>query len=82
MLFLLNLRVKYLFIVIITIIAYWPSLSAGLVFDDRPAIIENPDVRPSTSLHHLFLNDFWGRRLTDVSEHQSSFPTVSLLVTL
>ena len=66
-LLLLVFSVKSAFVVVVTVIAYWPSLSAELVFDDRPAIVENQDVRPTTDLHQLFLNDFWGRRLTDVS---------------
>ena len=52
------------------------------MFDDRPAIIENQDVRPSTALHQLFLNDFWGRRLTDVSEQSSLSLSLSLFVSL
>lgn len=49
-------------------LSYWPSLFGELVFDDRPAIIENQDLRPTTPWSQLWFNDYWGNALTSVSE--------------
>uniref|UniRef100_A0A672Z2G2 Protein O-mannosyl-transferase TMTC3 n=1 Tax=Sphaeramia orbicularis TaxID=375764 RepID=A0A672Z2G2_9TELE len=46
---------------------YWNSLSCGFVFDDVSAILDNKDLRPSTPLHNLFLNDFWGTPMAEVT---------------
>uniref|UniRef100_A0A3Q4B2P4 dolichyl-phosphate-mannose--protein mannosyltransferase n=1 Tax=Mola mola TaxID=94237 RepID=A0A3Q4B2P4_MOLML len=46
---------------------YWNSLSCGFVFDDVSAILDNKDLRPSTPLHNLFLNDFWGTSMAEVT---------------
>lgn len=49
---------------------YWNSLSCGFVFDDVSAILDNKDLRPSTPLRNLFLNDFWGTPMSEVCEVQ------------
>lgn len=46
---------------------YWNSLSCGFVFDDVSAILDNKDLRPTTPLRNLFLNDFWGTPMAEVS---------------
>uniref|UniRef100_A0AAX7UVE7 Protein O-mannosyl-transferase TMTC3 n=1 Tax=Astatotilapia calliptera TaxID=8154 RepID=A0AAX7UVE7_ASTCA len=46
---------------------YWNSLSCGFVFDDVSAILDNKDLRPSTPIHNLFLNDFWGTPMAEVT---------------
>uniref|UniRef100_A0A8C9TS37 Protein O-mannosyl-transferase TMTC3 n=1 Tax=Scleropages formosus TaxID=113540 RepID=A0A8C9TS37_SCLFO len=46
---------------------YWNSLSCGFVFDDVSAILDNKDLRPSTPLVNLFLNDFWGTPMSEVT---------------
>lgn len=46
---------------------YWNSLSCGFVFDDVSAILDNKDLRPSTPLGNLFLNDFWGTPMAEVT---------------
>lgn len=46
---------------------YWNSLSCGFVFDDVSAILDNKDLRPNTPLRNLFLNDFWGTPMAEVS---------------
>ena len=56
----------YLLITAVTILAYWPSLWAELVFDDRPALIDNKDIRPNTPIYRLFLNDYWGLPVSEV----------------
>lgn len=48
---------------------YWNSLSCGFVFDDVSAILDNKDLRPSTPLRNLFLNDFWGTPMSEVRTH-------------
>lgn len=47
---------------------YWNSLSCGFVFDDVSAILDNKDLRPNTPLRNLFLNDFWGTPMAEVSK--------------
>lgn len=39
-----NKYIHYIFIISITFISYYPSLSGDFVFDDIPAIVNNPDV--------------------------------------
>uniref|UniRef100_A0A674MND8 Protein O-mannosyl-transferase TMTC3 n=1 Tax=Takifugu rubripes TaxID=31033 RepID=A0A674MND8_TAKRU len=46
---------------------FWNSLSCGFVFDDVSAILDNKDLRPSTPLRNLFLNDFWGTPMSEVT---------------
>lgn len=47
---------------------YWNSLLCGFVFDDVSAILDNKDLRPSTPLRNLFLNDFWGTPMAEVKD--------------
>ena len=56
----------YLVLTYLTFAAYWPSLWADLVFDDRPAIIENKDLRWQSSWSQLWSNDYWGTSLKSV----------------
>ncbi|XP_061576896.1 protein O-mannosyl-transferase TMTC3 [Cololabis saira] len=53
---------------------YWNSLSCGFVFDDVSAILDNKDLRPSTPLSNLFLNDFWGTPMAEERSHKSYRP--------
>uniref|UniRef100_A0A673HU54 Protein O-mannosyl-transferase TMTC3 n=1 Tax=Sinocyclocheilus rhinocerous TaxID=307959 RepID=A0A673HU54_9TELE len=46
---------------------YWNSLFCGFVFDDVSAILDNKDLRPTTPLQNLFLNDFWGTPMSEVT---------------
>lgn len=52
---------------------FWNSLSCGFVFDDVSAILDNKDLRPSTPLRNLFLNDFWGTPMSEVCPHLPLF---------
>lgn len=55
---------------------YWNSLSCGFVFDDVSAILDNKDLRPTTPIRNLFLNDFWGTPMAEVKQalsHQYDF---------
>ncbi|XP_022250256.1 transmembrane and TPR repeat-containing protein 3-like, partial [Limulus polyphemus] len=53
---------------------YSTSLGCDLVFDDVAAIQRNRDVRPSSPLLNLFLNDFWGTPLQKEQSHKSYRP--------
>lgn len=57
---------------------YWNSLSCGFVFDDVSAILDNKDLRPTTPLRNLFLNDFWGTPMTEVVSHGSTFNVLQI----
>ncbi|XP_053692288.1 protein O-mannosyl-transferase TMTC2 [Sabethes cyaneus] len=53
---------------------YVNTLSAGFVYDDRRAILGNPDVLSSTGWYQMLHNDFWGTPLTDSGSHGSYRP--------
>ncbi|XP_063991527.1 protein O-mannosyl-transferase TMTC4 isoform X4 [Diachasmimorpha longicaudata] len=53
------------------------SYDGEFVFDDSPAIINNPDVS-TTSLSAIFTNDFWGNKLTHKQSHRSYRPLTIL----
>ncbi|XP_017573187.1 protein O-mannosyl-transferase TMTC3 [Pygocentrus nattereri] len=57
---------------------YWNSLLCGFVFDDVSAILDNKDLRPSTPLQNLFLNDFWGTPMSEERSHKSYRPLTVL----
>uniref|UniRef100_A0A8B9GSK2 Protein O-mannosyl-transferase TMTC3 n=1 Tax=Astyanax mexicanus TaxID=7994 RepID=A0A8B9GSK2_ASTMX len=48
---------------------FWNSLLCGFVFDDVSAILDNKDLRPSTPIQNLFLNDFWGTPMSEVGSY-------------
>lgn len=53
------------------------------VFDDGVAILKNEDVTNTnrslaSSLHSIFVHDFWGQNLTDELSHKSYRPIVTL----
>ncbi|XP_037538509.1 protein O-mannosyl-transferase TMTC3 [Nematolebias whitei] len=57
---------------------YWNCLSCGFVFDDVSAILDNKDLRPSTPLRNMFLNDFWGTPMAEERSHKSYRPLTVL----
>ncbi|TSS60369.1 Transmembrane and TPR repeat-containing protein 3 [Bagarius yarrelli] len=57
---------------------YWNSMLCGFVFDDVSAILDNKDLRPSTPIHNLFLNDFWGTPMAEERSHKSYRPLTVL----
>ncbi|XP_015921706.1 protein O-mannosyl-transferase Tmtc3 [Parasteatoda tepidariorum] len=61
-------------IAISSFMCYANSLNCGLVFDDRPAIVENMDLRPKTALSNLLFNDFWGTPMHKEESHKSYRP--------
>ncbi|KAG2459759.1 TMTC1 protein, partial [Polypterus senegalus] len=65
---------RSLFLVLVCALCYSNSLRGEFVHDDVWAILNNPDVRPGSSLANIFLNDFWGKRMADNSSHKSYRP--------
>ncbi|VVC89829.1 unnamed protein product [Leptidea sinapis] len=59
---------------LLAFLLYYNTLDAGFVYDDRRAILSNPDVIGHTPLRALFENDFWGTPLTDPGSHGSYRP--------
>lgn len=55
-------------------LCYSNSLRGEFVHDDVWAIVNNPDVRPGSSLRSIFSNDFWGKRMADNTSHKSYRP--------
>ncbi|XP_063822931.1 protein O-mannosyl-transferase TMTC2-like [Ostrinia nubilalis] len=59
---------------LLAFLLYYNSLDAGFVYDDRRAILSNPDVIGHTPIEALFENDFWGTPLSDPGSHGSYRP--------
>ncbi|XP_041987805.1 protein O-mannosyl-transferase TMTC2 [Aricia agestis] len=59
---------------LLAFLLYYNTLDAGFVYDDRRAILSNPDVIGHTPIRSLFKNDFWGTPLTDPGSHGSYRP--------
>ena len=74
----MNAFVANLVIIGMCTVCYWNSLQNDLVHDDKFAILDNADIRPSTPWMNLFSNDFWGRSILDNSSHKSYRPLVIL----
>ena len=54
----------------------WNTLDGEFVFDDRPAIVDNPDCHPDKSpLMQAWKNNFWGQEMgSPYSQHASYRP--------
>lgn len=65
---------RYAVLAALCALCYSNSLRGELVHDDVWAIINNPDVRPGSSLGNIFSNDFWGKRMSDNTSHKSYRP--------
>ncbi|XP_063761552.1 protein O-mannosyl-transferase TMTC1 isoform X3 [Eleginops maclovinus] len=65
---------RYALLAAVCALCYSSSLHGELVHDDVWAIINNPDVRPGSSLKNVFSNDFWGKRMADNTSHKSYRP--------
>uniref|UniRef100_A0A8C5MUF3 dolichyl-phosphate-mannose--protein mannosyltransferase n=1 Tax=Leptobrachium leishanense TaxID=445787 RepID=A0A8C5MUF3_9ANUR len=50
------------------------SLMGEFVHDDVWAILNNPDSRGETPLRNIFMNDFWGKAMSDNTSHKSYRP--------
>ena len=65
---------RYVVLTALCVLCYCNSLRGELVHDDVWAIINNPDVRPGSSLRNIFSNDFWGKMMADNTSHKSYRP--------
>ncbi|KAF5292541.1 hypothetical protein FQR65_LT01687 [Abscondita terminalis] len=59
---------------LLAFLLYYTTLDADFVYDDRRAILTNPDLLPTTPWIRLLENDFWGTPLTDSGSHGSYRP--------
>ncbi|EDW09963.1 protein O-mannosyl-transferase Tmtc3 [Drosophila mojavensis] len=69
---------EFLCICVACVVCYYNSTQCGLVFDDISAIRDNKDLRPSTPLRNVFLNDFWGTPMRKEQSHKSYRPLTVL----
>ncbi|XP_053612802.1 protein O-mannosyl-transferase Tmtc2 [Plodia interpunctella] len=58
----------------VAFLLYYNTLDAGFVYDDRRAILSNPDVMGHTTTGGMFNHDFWGTPLNDPGSHGSYRP--------
>ncbi|XP_061816614.1 protein O-mannosyl-transferase TMTC1 [Nerophis lumbriciformis] len=65
---------RYVALAALCILCYSNSLHGELVHDDVWAIVNNPDVLPSSCVKNIFSNDFWGKKMSDNSSHKSYRP--------
>lgn len=65
---------RYAVLLALCALCFSNSLHGELVHDDVWAIVNNPDVRPGSSLRNIFTNDFWGKRMADNTSHKSYRP--------
>ncbi|XP_059181752.1 protein O-mannosyl-transferase TMTC1 [Centropristis striata] len=65
---------RYAVLVALCTVCYSNSIQGELVHDDVWAIINNPDVRPGSSIRNIFSNDFWGKRMAENTSHKSYRP--------
>lgn len=72
---------KYLVLVIsasVAFLAFSNSFDGEFVHDDIFAIKSNGDVTGKSDLTDLFLNDFWGKRMSTNTSHKSYRPLTTL----
>ncbi|XP_069746588.1 protein O-mannosyl-transferase TMTC4 isoform X3 [Narcine bancroftii] len=62
----------------LALLCFGTSYDGDFVFDDSEAIINNKDLRPETSLGHLWEHDFWGTNLISNTSHKSYRPLTVL----
>lgn len=59
---------------IVAVFLYLNTLNGEMVFDDRAAIVENNDLRPTSQWSNLLWHDFWGDELSHKKSHKSFRP--------
>jgi len=64
-------------IIVILSLCFVNSYDGDFVFDDTEAIVNNIDVR-DTPFWDIFLNDFWGTKLSHKQSHKSYRPLTIL----
>ncbi|KAF4523710.1 hypothetical protein B566_EDAN011574 [Ephemera danica] len=70
----LPIWISVLLVASLATVCYIPSLDGDFVFDDSEAIINNEDIRPTSPLWNVFINDYWGTRLNHSGSHKSYRP--------
>ncbi|XP_076247643.1 protein O-mannosyl-transferase F38B6.6 [Calliopsis andreniformis] len=66
-----------LLIIMLLSLCYINSYNGEFVFDDSEAIVNNEDVK-TTPIKDVFMNDFWGSKLTHKNSHKSYRPLTIL----
>ncbi|GFU38472.1 hypothetical protein TNCV_2434191 [Trichonephila clavipes] len=64
----------YAIVIVACIACYANSLDGEFVHDDLVSITMNPDVIGENPVKEIFLNDFWGKPMTDPTSHKSYRP--------
>lgn len=68
----------YALVAAVCIICYVNSLNGDFVHDDLVAVTTNPDVLGKNPVTELFVNDFWGKPMSDPVSHKSYRPLTVL----
>ena len=58
---------------------YFAMLGNGFTHDDKKAIINNADLRPTTGFGTLFVHDYWGTPMDSEYSHKSYRPLAVIL---
>jgi hypothetical protein len=66
----------------VAVLLYLNTLPNGFVYDDHPAIEQNPCVQGDGEWMQLLLRDFWGTQLNSPSSHHSYRPLSTLTLRL
>ena len=61
-------------VALLALLLFANHLGNGFAFDDLSAIENNPDLRPSTPLAQLWLDDYWGTPLAASRSNKSYRP--------
>ncbi|XP_067123491.1 protein O-mannosyl-transferase Tmtc3-like isoform X2 [Centruroides vittatus] len=67
-------RKHYILLIATVCACYFNALECDFVFDDMSAIRDNKDLRPTTPLCNIYLNDFWGTPIQKEHSHKSYRP--------
>ncbi|CAM9299607.1 unnamed protein product, partial [Choristocarpus tenellus] len=66
------------FVFVISVILHVNTLRGTFVWDDRPAVLDNPDVRTDAPWRDMWRHDFWGQEMGDPESHKSYRPLTTL----
>ncbi|XP_056640085.1 protein O-mannosyl-transferase TMTC1-like [Diorhabda sublineata] len=58
----------------VAVICHLNGLNGDFVHDDIPAVIRNKDVLANNPLGRIFMNDFWGTPMAEMTSHKSYRP--------
>jgi len=59
---------------LLALYAFHNSMAGDFTFDDRYAILENQDMKPTANWSGILQHDFWGQSLASNSSHKSFRP--------